>query len=230
MIQKLPNEYLKDFIIRSTYHSNAIEGNTLTLAETKVILDEKQSIGNKSLGEIYEAVNHARAFRYIMSQLENQEPFTLSTILEIHAILLDQISNDNGRFKEYQNIITGSEFQTASPQMVPQLMEQWVDNINYLLEQASTLEDLLRVIAEKHIEFERIHPFSDGNGRTGRMLISYALLSKGFLPVIISNEHRGAYIIALDQQNVAGIIKMLEDSLTYEEERLQAIEHSMNQL
>ncbi|MDO5095740.1 MAG: Fic family protein [Peptostreptococcaceae bacterium] len=228
-MRKLFEEYINDFIVRFTYNSNAIEGSTLTLAETKIILMENQSVGNKSLREIYEAVNHKTAFLHILTEISNLNPCSVSMILEIHKILMSNISHDADKFKEHENIILESDFQTAAPRLVPQLIKQWVDNINYQIEKAESKEQILSVIGEQHIEFEKIHPFSDGNGRTGRMLINYYLLSNGFLPIIIKNSMRGQYILNLSEGNAQALTEMMQDSLLEEEKRYLAVKNLAKQ-
>ncbi|WP_161944239.1 Fic family protein, partial [Streptococcus suis] len=97
----------------------------------------------------------------------------LGLVKDIHALLMDRLQHDRGQFKSVQNAIIGATFKTASPEETPFLMQQWVDNANYRLGLPLEKAELLEVLADVHIQFERIHPFSDGNGRTGRLILMF---------------------------------------------------------
>lgn len=119
-------------------------------------------------------------------------------------------------------MIIGAEFQTASPAKTPVLITQLVDNLQYRLDNAKTNGDKLLSILDAHIQFERIHPFSDGNGRTGRMIMVYSLLQEGFPPLIIEKESKAQYIEFLGNQDLDGFVQFAKEILEKEQKRMQA--------
>ncbi|SER54138.1 Fic/DOC family protein [Isobaculum melis] len=187
----IPQEYLEDVLIRLAYHSSAIEGNTISLAETvSIILENVISTNEKgySIREFYEVENHKHTFSYLIEQIENKQKLTVEMIKEFHALLLDRIEYDKGQYITIHNAILGSTFQTATPQDTPFLMLQWVDNTTFRMNVASIIDEAAEVLAESHIQFERIHPFSDGNGRTGRLINIFLSFSYGYAPAIVQEE------------------------------------------
>lgn len=122
-------------------------------------------------------------------------------------------------------MIIGAEFQSASPAETPLLVAQLVDNLQYRLDNAKTNDDKLLAILDTHIQFERIHPFSDGNGRTGRMIMNYSLLQQGFPPLIIEKETKDQYIEFLGIQDVDGFIQFSRETLEKEQNRMQAFQN-----
>lgn len=125
-------------------------------------------------------------------------------------------------------MIIGAEFQSASPAETPLLVAQLVDNLQYRLDNAKTNDDKLLAILDTHIQFERIHPFSDGNGRTGRMIMMYSLLQKGFPPLIIEKETKAQYVEFLANQDIDGFFQFAKERLDKEQKRMQAF-HNMDQ-
>ncbi|MDK6804580.1 Fic family protein [Aerococcus sp. UMB7834] len=211
-------DYLKDLLVRLAYHSSAIEGNTISLPETvSIIVENALPNQSKSIREFYEIENHKQAFAYLLEALDNDETLSVSMVKKIHALLTDRLQHDRGQFKSSQNAIVGAEFKTASPQETPLLVSQWVDNILYRLEKQ---EEVLTVLADSHITFERIHPFSDGNGRTGRLILLFLAMKYLKTPVIINQEARAKYIEYLANQDTANLTLMLEESYQYEKERM----------
>lgn len=122
-------------------------------------------------------------------------------------------------------MIIGAEFQTASPAETPVLIMQLVDNLQYRLDNAKTNDDKLLSILDTHIQFERIHPFSDGNGRTGRMTMVYSLLQEGFPPLIIEKESKAQYIEFLGNQDVDGFVQFAKETLEKEQKRMQGFQN-----
>ncbi|MCQ9210494.1 Fic family protein [Granulicatella seriolae] len=218
---KVSQDYLDDILVRMAYHSSAIEGNTISLPQTvSIILEGTLPSQGKSIREFFEIENHKQTFAYIEDLLLQRESLNLTETKKIHALLTDRLQHDNGHFKTQQNAIRGAEFETATPAETPLLMAQWVDNTNYRLETSTNDADMLDALAESHIQFERIHPFSDGNGRTGRMILMY--LSMKFLnsPIVIKKEWRGQYMEFLGEQNVAGLVQLFKESLDFERIRM----------
>lgn len=220
---KITQDYMSDVLIRMAYNSSAIEGNTISLAETvSIILESVISTNEKgySIREFYEIENHKQAFHYISELLREKQDLNIEIIKNIHALLLDRIQEDKGQFKKTQNAILGSTFQTATPQDTPFLMIQWVDNTLYRMSVSALIDEIAEVLAESHIQFERIHPFGDGNGRTGRLLNIFLAMSYGYPPIIVEKEQRGQYIRLLSEENATELAKLFKQSMLFEQERM----------
>lgn len=220
---KYTQDYLNDILIRMAYHSSAIEGNTITLAEVANIFLERSLPQRKTVREFYEIENHKQAFEYLFDNISNNKELNIDLILDIHKYLVDRLQHDAGSFKSNQNAIVGAEFQTASPSETPYLVRQWIDNTNYRLNNAKSEKEILEILADTHIQFERIHPFSDGNGRCGRLILLYLGIKFLNSPLIISKENRAEYMEYLAEQNIEGLAKLLENSLEFERKRCVAL-------
>lgn len=199
LIEQMTADYLEDVLVRLAHHSSAIEGNTISLPETASIIlhDTLPNSANISRREFYEVDNHQQVFEYIIYAVERNEKLTVPVVKDIHEKLMDRLHK--GQFKKNENILKGTVFPTAPPEQVPQLMEQLIGNLNYRLENSHSEHDKLRVILEFHIQFEKIHPFSDGNGRTGRMVMNYSLLENNLAPLIIKKEEKDTYMQILGE-------------------------------
>ncbi|MGL5595732.1 Fic family protein [Cetobacterium sp.] len=228
MIEKLTKEYLDDLLVRLAHHSSAIEGNTITLNQTVSIILNDTIPGSINKREFYEVENHKQAFEYIQHNLLNGEKLSLGVIKEIHRLLLDHLDFNRGNFKNISNAIVGAEFDTASPEQTPNLMYQWLNNYEYLMENAKTEEEKIRIILEKHIEFERIHPFNDGNGRTGRMIMLYSLLENNLPPIIISKELKPRYILGLAEQDTDLLYDLVQPLIDKEKDRMQKFQNKIS--
>ncbi|MDO4775530.1 MAG: Fic family protein [Aerococcaceae bacterium] len=214
-------KYLDDILVRMAYHSSGIEGNTISLPETvSIILENTLPQKGKSIREFYEIENHKQTFHYLVDLLSGQETISIHALLNIHSLLTDRLQHDKGHFKTQQNAIIGAEFKTATPHETPHLMQQWVDNTNYRLQHADSEQTILETLADTHIQFERIHPFSDGNGRVGRLVLLYLSMLYLSAPVVISRDNRAEYMELLANQDVNGLAAMLKQSLDYERERI----------
>lgn len=209
--------YLDDILVRMAYHSSGIEGNTISLPETvSIILESTLPRNGKSIREFYEIENHKQAFSYLLDSLANHQALTVGLVKDFHALLVDRLQHDRGRFKQVQNAIIGAEFQTASPAETPYLMTQWADNTAYRLEHAQNEKEVLKILADTHIQIERIHPFSDGNGRTGRLILMYLAMKYLNAPIIIPKDSRAHYMELLANQDVTGLADLFKKSLDYE--------------
>ncbi|MGI9282018.1 MAG: Fic family protein [Endozoicomonas sp.] len=187
------NSLHESLVLEWTYHSNAIEGNTLTLKETKVVL-EGITVGGKSIREHFEAINHKEAIEWVESVVARQEPFSERLIKSIHQLVLKNIDDTNaGRYRQENVMIAGAIHTPPDhlhlPTKMAALVEWYQKQTNHPVERAARL----------HVDFVGVHPFVDGNGRTARLLMNFDLMASGYLPVIIKTENRLAYYEALDK-------------------------------
>ena len=188
---------LKEYYrIGLTYSSNAIEGNTLTEVETKVVIEDGITIGGKPLKDHVEVIGHSKAFDYIYEILYN-EVLTEEDILRLHYLFYSGIDIDKaGRYRDVQVYITGTEFLPPRYSEVPSLMKRFIDEIPSKKSNLHPVE----FSAWLHLEFVTIHPFVDGNGRCARLLTNLVLLKEGFpiiiVPPILRNDYIKTLVIA----------------------------------
>ena len=190
----------EDLILRWTYNSNAIEGNTLTLNETKVAL-EGITVGGKSLREHFEAINHKEAIEFVESLVAADDMLSEYTVKSLHTLILKNIDDENaGSYRNVNVLISGATHRPPSHLEVASKMEAFID---WYRTEAQTLHAVERV-CRVHVDFVGIHPFSDGNGRTSRLLMNFELMKSGFPPVVLKVENRLAYYDALDKAHTLG--------------------------
>lgn len=207
--------YEKAFEIEFAHNSTAIEGNTLTLMETKVVLEDGIAIGGKSLREIYEVVNHKKAYQYVKDCIKEGLALDEKIVKDIHALLMENILT-GGIYRREEVVISGaSHTPPAGNDMYAQIKNFYME-----LAEKSSLNGI-ELAAWTHAEFVRIHPFLDGNGRTSRLLMNYQLLKNGFLPVSVAKEDRLDYYNALDKYAAEGDLQpFMELVATLEEKQL----------
>ena len=199
-----------------TYNTNSIEGNTLTLQETKMVIEEGFTIKGKSLREHFEAVNHQEAIEYVESLLSDNYQLKETDIMEIHALVLQKIEKDfAGRFRTSGVRISGANFVPPNALKISELIAELIGWVN-----TSDIDILLKV-AIFHHRMVWIHPFFDGNGRTTRLLFNLLLMQEGFPPAIILKNDRKKYYDALNQANQEDYSKLVLLIL-------QAVERSLN--
>lgn len=211
------NRLREEFISLNTYHSNAIEGSTLTLRETALILQEGITIAEKPLKEHLEAIGHKDAFTYILSLADEQVPLSEIIIKQIHSLVLMNDAANRGLYRRIPVTILGAESTPPQPYLVPVQMEQ-------LLADYHDQQDkhILERIAEFHLRFESIHPFIDGNGRTGRLILNLELMKAGLLPINIKFADRQKYYSTFDEyQSTRNIDSLLKLITSYEIEELE---------
>lgn len=187
----------KAFDIEYTYESNKIEGNTLTLQETALVIEKGLTIGGKSLNEHLEAVNHSHAIDFIKEIANDSEPITEHNLLQIHSLILQGIDNANaGKYRNVQVLISGAKHVPPQPYLVAKQME---DLFFWYNENKNVLHPV-ELSAEMHERLVTIHPFIDGNGRTSRLLMNLILLQNGFPIAILKGdaENRLKYYSALE--------------------------------
>ncbi|MFA5828914.1 MAG: Fic family protein [Candidatus Gracilibacteria bacterium] len=200
-------------IAESVYNSNAIENSTLTLKETEQILLQMEVSRNVSLREVFEAKNLATVSEYIRKKALSEE-LTKESILLLHKMLIGNI-NDNiaGRFRKAGEYVRVGTHIAPPPEHIELMMEQALQDF------ASDIQSFfVDKIAKFHLDFETIHPFNDGNGRIGRVIINYQLLRYGFPPIIIRNKEKQIYYQALknynENKNMKGMEKIFTLALT----------------
>lgn len=181
-----------------TYQSNAIEGNTLTLRETQVVL-EGVTVGGKTLKEHLEAINHKHAIDYLGELVGKNDLVTEWHIKNIHQLVLKGIDDENaGRYRRENVVIAGARHCPPEAIKVPELMERLIlDNREIWVHENTIIQAALL-----HGELVRIHPFTDGNGRTARLVMNLVLMNEGLLPIVIRKEDRLEYYEALDRAHV----------------------------
>jgi len=183
----------EDLRIRLTYHSNAIEGNTLTLRETQIVIEEGITIGGHSLREHLEATNHAEAFDSLYRLVERAARITVDTVLALHALVLKHIDPGAGQFRTTPVYIRGSDLTPPPASQVPALMAEWE---SWLESRGLDFHPVVRA-ALAHHGFVAVHPFLDGNGRTGRLLLSLLLMREGYPPAFLLRSWAERYRSAL---------------------------------
>ena len=188
----------EEFMIENTYDSNAIEGNTLPLRETALILQEGITIAEKPLKDHLEAIGHKDAFLYIVELADRNEPLTEKVIKDIHSLVLMNDSVNRGVYRRLPVKILGAEHNPPQPYLVPVEMERLILNYTQLKQERHIIE----AIGLFHILFEGIHPFIDGNGRTGRLILNLELIKAGLLPINIKFTDRRRYYECFDNYYV----------------------------
>ena len=188
---------IKDSLsIEWTYNSNSIEGNTLTLQETKMVIKDGFTIKGKSLREHFEVVNHQEAIEFVESLASNEYVLNKLDILSIHHLVLQKIEKDfAGKYRTSGVRISGANFVTPNALKVDEFVSELIDFAN------DSEVDILIRSAIFHHRFAWIHPFFDGNGRTARLLLNLILMKSGFPPAIILKNDRKKYYDALNQAN-----------------------------
>lgn len=202
----------RSFDVEYAHNSTAIEGNTLTLVQTKAILEDGLSVGGKSLREIYEVANHRKAFDFVKEHVAKGDTLTEGIAKDIHMLLLENILL-GGIYRNVGVRIPGAGFlPPVGEDMLAQVKE-------FFARLAGTAGgNSIELAAWTHAEFVRIHPFVDGNGRTARMLMNYQLMLAGFLPVSVAKEQRIEYYDALEAYAVHGELRFFADMVAALEE------------
>lgn len=192
--------------IEWTYNSNSIEGNTLTLRETQMVLQEGITVKGKSLREHFEAKNHEKALNHLYELVDENEAISSSVILKLHEYVLRSIEDDYaGRLRNGGVRIAGANFVPPNALKVPDLLDELISFVN---ENPLQLNDI-ELATIFHHKFVWIHPFFDGNGRTVRLAMNLILMRKGFTPTIILSNDRKKYYSALNRANGGDYSKLI---------------------
>lgn len=204
----LNNPDVRDqFILKLTYHSNSIEGSTLDEKDTAAVIFDNIALPNKSLTEQLEAKNHQTALNYLFGHILKKEKINKELVLKLHSILMNGVRPDAGTYRNHAVRITGVSLPTANYLSVPKL------TIEVIKDADKQTDDIISLSADVHSRFEQIHPFSDGNGRVGRLLMSAMLLKNNIAPAIIRQEQKQLYYTHLYKAQIKNDQSQLEDFL-----------------
>ena len=193
------------FLLSLTYNSNKIEGSTLSENETADIMFDNRALSNKSLIEQLEVKNHQAALNYLFNYLKADKSINKELILKLHSILLNGIRDDAGLFRNHGVRIVGSNVPTANYPKLPELMDDLIKDIN------KNNKDSIALVTNIHSRFEQIHPFADGNGRIGRLIMVAMLIRVNFPPAVIKQEIKRQYYNYLNKAQLKGEYSQLED-------------------
>lgn len=183
-----------EFVIENTYNSNAIEGNTLTLRETALVLQEGITIAEKPIKEHLEAIGHKDAYGFIVELAGKDAELTEWVIKQIHSLVLMNDRANSGVYRSIPVKISGAVHTPPPHYLVPEQIEQLITDYKALKATKQPIE----AIAEFHLRFEGVHPFIDGNGRTGRLILNLELIKAGLLPINIKFSDRRKYYECFD--------------------------------
>lgn len=184
----------EEFLIETTYNSNAIEGNTITLRETALILQQGITIAEKPLRDHLDIIGFKDAFKYMIDLAGEKADLTEKTILDFHALVLMSDPENRGRYRRVPVQILGALHTPPQPYMVQPKINQLLQSYSQWKQERHIIE----AIALLHLEFEAIHPFIDGNGRIGRLLLNFELIKHGLLPIDIKFTDRKKYYDCFD--------------------------------
>ena len=220
--KKIPKEIRKkhyeDFLIRFTYNTNAIEGSTITLNETKLILLDKITPPNRTLREVKEVENHKKAFDFVFN---HKGDMTKNFVLKTHCILTDEIlpKETSGKFRKVQVVITGVEKRPPKPEHVNSDFKQLLKWYNKNKKKYHPVV----LTSYFHSAFEGIHPFVDFNGRAGRLLLNFILMKRGYPIIDIKNKDRLRYYESLERAQDDNVKPLVELTVKYLKEELSRI-------
>ena len=203
ILKKLESNLKTNFI----YNSNAIEGNTLTLKETNIILQYGVTVKGKSLKEHEEVKGQEYAINFLKEIIKRNELLSLRLIREFHSLVLNDDIENRDKFKQSNNEILGAGFETTPYYLVEEKLTELIDKYN-----SNKVDDsLVTKVSHFHADFEKIHPFIDGNGRTGRLLLNLELMKNGYPITVIRNEEREEYYTALETAQAKADYRLLTD-------------------
>jgi len=187
----------QEFVLKITYHSNKIEGNILSEKETGLIIFKNIALVDKTLSEQLEAKNHQVALDYVFDYILKNGEINESLVLKLHNILMNGIISDAGNYRKHPVRIMGANVPTANYMRIPELMADLFKKIN------KKNSDIISITSEVHSSFEKIHPFSDGNGRVGRLLLIAMLLKENLAPAIIKQGTKHLYYTYLEKSQLS---------------------------
>ena len=202
-----------NFEVEYTHESTAIEGNTLSLLETKVVLEDGLSVGGKHLREIFEVVNHKKAYEFVKGKIAEGQLLDEPTVKDIHSILMENIFA-GGFYRNVNVRITGAQHMPPEPNEAYRQIKNFFADLTWKYK-----DDPITLAAWTHAEFVRIHPFIDGNGRTSRLIMNYQLLAHKLVPISIPKLDRLEYFKRLEEYALSGNIEPFADYVAELEEK-----------
>ena len=188
------------------YNSNAIEGNTLTLKETDIILQYGVTVKGKSLKEHEEVKGQEYAINFLKEIIKRNELLSLRLIREFHSLVLNDDIENRGKFKQSNNEILGAGFETTPYYLIEEELTELIEKYD-----SNKVDSLVTKVSHFHADFEKIHPFIDENGRTGRLLLNLELMKNGYPITVIRNEEREEYYTALETAQAKADYRLLID-------------------
>lgn len=220
----LSTAYLDDLMVRMAHHSTAIEGNSLTQGETKSVLIDGYVPRAIDLRELNEVLNYKAFTKEMVRFLQEEREVNGEFIKEIHSILCrEAIESVPGKFKTQPNMVIGADFTPSPPYRVPVDIEQWRQDLEYQLSNATDDKAKVEAICRQHFRFEHIHPFPDGNGRVGRALMVYTALQNKMAPIVIPVQEKKKYINFLNTEDLNGFVDFCLELQQQEIERIKIL-------
>jgi len=196
----------EQFTVEWIYHSNAIEGSTMTLRETQLVLEQGITIGGKSLREHFEVVNHQEAIVLVESLANEQQPITPFMVRQLHALVLAKIDSENaGQYRNVPVRIVGAVHEPPPSWDLPTQMDEWAS----WLQAEEGMMEVVALSALAHHKLAAIHPFIDGNGRSARLIMNLVLMRAGYPPAIIAQENRRQYYRVLAQADTGRLAPLV---------------------
>ncbi|MDG6982776.1 MAG: Fic family protein [Nitrososphaerota archaeon] len=230
-LRPLPPEVVaslgKVFRTEFTYNTNALEGNTLTLRETQLILEEGQTVGGKSLREVYEARNHPEAIGYVESLASDARRLSVSDVLTLHQIVMKDAAGPGrtGVLRRGEVRISGSRHVPPPAYEVPRLMDALVDDINDNPDERTTVEQAAVVLHG----LVHVHPFYDGNGRVARLLANLVLMRRRYQPIVVLKQDRRRYLTCLEKADAGDLRPICAFVAQYELKHLDMVLRAVEQ-
>ncbi len=218
LLEYLSNDrkYYRDVLLRMTYNTNAIEGNTLSIVETyDVLFNLSKSKMKLDPREVIEVINHKNSFNYLIKEIKINNLLSHELIIGMNRLINDHIIYIDG-YRVSRIGVMGSKEVFPYPNELNELMGDLIEKYNDLFKDNVKMSDL----AKFHIEFEKIHPFPDGNGRTGRLLLNFILLKNKLPPLVVSVDDKKKYIGYIRNEDVEGLSAMISENIQIEETRL----------
>lgn len=214
--------YFEDFVTIATYKSNRLEGNTLTLDDTYAIIFNKDDVKiTATARHLYEVINHKYALNYVITQMTDD--YLLEQDIKNLGIMINKNINEISGYRTTPAFILGAEHIPPKPVDVPSLMMYMVHEYNH-----DTELDVFEKMAKYHIQYERIHPFGDGNGRTGRLLLCYECLLHDIAPIMVDKDNASKYYEFLANQNVDELASMFKELSEQEQQRMDLFVPEIN--
>ena len=221
---QISRDYLDDLMVRMAHHSTAIEGNSLTQGETKSILIDNYLPRAMDMREMYEVLNYKQLIPFLVDSIQNNAPISLELCKNMHRIICKNANEGiPGEFKTIANYVIGADWEPTPPYRVITDLQNWIMDLQCQIEYAKNNLDITAAICRQHIKFERIHPFSDGNGRVGRALMAYSCLQNKIPPIVIPVNQKTRYISFLNNCDEQGLTQFAMKLQNTELQRMQMI-------